>query len=79
MQARRLSRSRRETAFSLESTAGSLEANFNGSPFSVSRERILGFWVLELAADWGRLFPPQSVTAFRLSSMVIGRVVPDYI
>ena len=26
-----------------------------------------------------RLSPPQSVTALRLSSMVIGRCVPDYI
>ena len=29
--------------------------------------------------ETGRLSPPQSVTAFRLSSMVIGRCVPDYI
>ena len=29
--------------------------------------------------ETGRLSPPQSVTAFRLSSMVIGRCVPEYI
>ena len=29
--------------------------------------------------ETGRLSPPQSVTAFRLSSMGIGRCVPDYI
>ena len=39
LQARRLCRSRRETAFSPESTAGSSEARFNGSPFCASRER----------------------------------------
>ena len=35
------------TAFSPESTAGSSEAEFDGSPFCVSRERrrsLVGFW-----------------------------------
>ena len=41
LQARRLCRSRRDTAFSPKSTAGSSEAEFNGSPFCVSRVR---FW-----------------------------------
>ena len=40
--------------------------------------------VLELARskvreEMGRRSPPQGVTAFRLSSMVIGRCVIDYI
>ena len=29
--------------------------------------------------ETGRLSPPQSVTAFKLTSMVIGQCVPDYI
>ena len=29
--------------------------------------------------ETGRLSPPQCVTAFSVSSMVIGRCVPDYI
>ena len=33
---------------------------------------------LKVRAETGRLSPPQSVTAFRLSSMVIRRCVPDY-
>ena len=39
LQARRLCHWRRETACSPESTAGSSEARFNGSPFCVSTER----------------------------------------
>ena len=31
---------------------------------------------LKVREETGRLSPPQSVTAFRLSSMVIGRCVP---
>ena len=42
-----------------------------------------GFWSyscgLKVREETDRLSPPQSVTAFRLSSMVIGRCVPDYI
>ena len=34
---------------------------------------------LKVKEETGRLFPQQSVTAFRLSAMVIGRCVPDYI
>ena len=34
---------------------------------------------LKVREETGRLSPSQSVTAFRLSSMVIGRCVPDYI
>ena len=34
---------------------------------------------LKVREETGRLSPPQSVTAFRISSMVIGRCVPDYI
>ena len=34
---------------------------------------------LKIRKETGRLSPPQSVTAFRFSSMVIGRCVPDYI
>ena len=34
---------------------------------------------LEVREEMGRLSPPQSVIAFRLSSMVIGLCVPDYI
>ena len=34
---------------------------------------------LKIREETGRLSPPQSVTAFRLSSKVIGRCVPDYI
>ena len=34
---------------------------------------------LKVREETGRLSLPQSVTAFRLSSMVIGRCVPDYI
>ena len=34
---------------------------------------------LKVREETGRLSPPQSVTAFRLNSMVIGRCVPDYI
>ena len=34
---------------------------------------------LKVREETGGLSPPQSVTAFRLSSMVIGRCVPDYI
>ena len=67
-----------------ESTAGSSEARFNKSPFCVSRDRCSrwGFGAscgLKVREETGRLSPPQSVTAFRLSSMVIGRCVPDYI
>ena len=35
--------------------------------------------VLEVREETGRLSPSQSVTAFRLSSMVIGQRVPKYI
>ena len=34
---------------------------------------------LKVREETGRLSPPQSVTAFRLSLKVIGRCVPDYI
>ena len=34
---------------------------------------------LKVREEMGMLSPPQSVAAFRLSSMVIGRCVPDYI
>ena len=34
---------------------------------------------LKVREETGRLSPPQSVTAFRLRSMVIGGCVPDYI
>ena len=34
---------------------------------------------LKVREETGKLSPPQSVTAIRLSSMVIGRCVPDYI
>ena len=34
---------------------------------------------LKVRKETGRLSPPQSVIAFRLSSMLIGRYVPDYI
>ena len=34
---------------------------------------------LKVREETGRLSPPQSVTAFELSSMMIGRCVPDYI
>ena len=34
---------------------------------------------LKVREETGRLSPSQSVTAFRLSAMVIGRCVPDYI
>ena len=34
---------------------------------------------LKVREDTGMLSPPQSVTASRSSSMVIGRCVPDYI
>ena len=34
---------------------------------------------LKVREESGRLSPPQSVTAFRLSAMVIGQCVPDYI
>ena len=34
---------------------------------------------LKVREETGRLSPPQSVTAFRLSSLVIGQCVPDYI
>ena len=44
-------RLRRETAFSPESTAGSSEARFNGSPFCASREAQIVGGVVELAAD----------------------------
>ena len=48
LQARRLCRLRRETAFSPESTAGSLEANFNGS--CEGEVQIVG-GILELSTD----------------------------
>ena len=51
LQARRLCRLRRETAFSPESTAGSSEANFNGSPSIEEGESQIVGGVLELAAD----------------------------
>ena len=47
LQATRLCRLRRETAFSPESTAGSSEARLNGISSCVSRERrrsVVGFW-----------------------------------
>ena len=81
----RLCRLRRETAFSPESTAGSSEAKFNGSPFCVSgrgADRRWGFGAscgLKVSEETGRLSPPQSVTTFRLSSMMTGRCAPDYI
>ena len=34
---------------------------------------------LKVRKETGRLSPPQIVTAFRLSSMVIERCVPDYV
>ena len=34
---------------------------------------------LKVREETGRLSPPQSVSAFRLSSMVIGRCGPDYL
>ena len=34
---------------------------------------------LKVREEAGRLSPPQGVTAFTLSSFVIGRCVPDYI
>ena len=34
---------------------------------------------LKVREETGRLSPPQSVTAYRLSSMVIRRCVPNYI
>ena len=80
LQARILCHSSRETAFSPESTAGSSEAEFNGSLFCADRR--WGFVAssgLKVREETGRLSPPQSVTAYRLSSMVIGRCVPDYI
>ena len=70
----------RETAVSPESTAGSSEA------FSAFRgrgaDRRWGFGAscgLKVREETGRLYPPQSVSAFRLRSMVIGRCDPDYI
>ena len=33
---------------------------------------------LKVREETGRLSPSQSVTAFRLSSMVIGRCVPEF-
>ena len=45
-------------------------------------DRRLGFGAscgLKVREETGRLSPLQSVTAFRLFSMVIGRCVPDYI
>ena len=44
-------RLRRETAFSPESTAGSSEANFNGSLSAFRGEAQIVGGVLELAAD----------------------------
>ena len=71
--------------FSPESIAGSSEAEFDRSPFcDIRGESQIVDAVFELARskdreETGRLSPPQSVSAFRLSSMVIGRCVPGYI
>ena len=34
---------------------------------------------MKVREETGRLSPPQSVTSFRLSSMVIGRRVPEFL
>ena len=49
---------------------------------SAFRYRRWGFgatYGLKVGEETGRLSPPQRVTAFSLSSMVIGRCVPDII
>ena len=76
-----LSLSRRETAFSPESTLISMEvlSAFRGRG---AADRRWGFGAscgLKVREETSRLSPTQSDTAFRLSSMVIGRCVPDYI
>ena len=81
LEARRLFRSRRETAFSPESAAGSSEfrsqiqwksfLRFEGEAQIVGG--VLELVMSKVREETGRLSPSQSVTAFRLSSMVIGR------
>ena len=71
LRARRLCCLRRETAFSLESAAGSSETGSYGSLFcNSSRRGAESRWGLELPyyivglQEMGRLSPPESVTGF---------------
>ena len=66
LQARILCRSRRETAFSPESTAGSSEvlSAFRGRGADDRRRGFGARYGLKVREETGRLSPPQSVTAF---------------
>ena len=80
LRARRLRHLKRETAFSSGSTARSSEARYERSLYRISREGADRRWVFGATRAKVRRrragcinYPSQSVTAFRLSSMVTER------
>ena len=74
LRAKTLCRSRRETAFGPDLKVGSSETSFNGSPFCIRGKKGAVCMMIFAASDKSkvkedRLYPPDSVTAFELSSI----------